>query len=218
VTAVLSLVGYVLVIGVFTGTISVYPALSESGVLLFAHLIAAVNTLALASLLAGVYFIRNGDVRKHRAAMLTAFALILVFLFLYLWKIDGGFERSLVAPAVVKIPYLLMLAVHVLLSIVSVPVVLHAVVLGLSHPTAELPETLHPTVGRIAAAAWGLSLFLGIVTYVILNHAFGWERLGESTLLVLAAVPRVRDSRESGRRVDRSEPEPGDVTRCRDRN
>lgn len=199
VTAALSLVGYVLVIGVFTGTISVYPGLSESEVLLFAHLIAAVNTLALSSLLAGVYFIRTGDVRKHRAAMLTAFALILVFLFLYLWKIDGGFERSLVAPAVVKIPYLVMLAVHVLLSIVSVPVVVHAVVLGLTHSPSELPGTLHPTVGRIAAAAWSLSLLLGIVTYVILNHAFGWERLGEAALLLVAVAPRGRPLARSRR-------------------
>lgn len=175
VTAVLSLVGYVLVVGVFSGAISVYPDLTESQVLLFAHLIAVVNTAALASIVAGVYFIKQGDVRKHRAAMLTAFALILVFLFLYLWKIDGGFERSLVAPAVVKIPYLLMLAVHIVLSIVSVPVVIHAVVLGLSHRPSELSETLHPRVGRIAVAAWGLSLFLGIVTYVILNHTFSWE-------------------------------------------
>lgn len=174
VTALLSLVGYVLVVGVFSGTISVYPELTESQVLLFAHLIALVNTAALASIVAGVYFIRQGEVRKHRAAMLTAFTLILVFLFLYLWKIDGGFERSLVAPAFVKIPYLLMLGVHILLSIVAVPVVVHAVVLGLSHPPAELSETIHPKVGRIAVGAWGLSLFLGIVTYVILNHTFEW--------------------------------------------
>lgn len=187
VTAALSLVGYVLVIGVFSGTIDVYPDLADSQVLLFAHLIAIVNTGALTATVAGVYFIKDGDVRKHRAAMLTAFALIIVFLFLYLWKIDGGFERSLVAPAIVKIPYLIMLAIHILLSIVAVPVVIHAVVLGLTHAPAELSETLHPRVGRIAVAAWGLSLFLGIVTYVILNHTYAWEPREASLLLV--AVP-----------------------------
>lgn len=191
VTAVLSAIGYVLVIGVFSGTISVYPDLTESQVLLFADLIAVVNTAALASILAGVYFVRQGEIRKHRAAMVTAFALILLFLFLYLWKIDGGFERSLIAPAVVKIPYLLMLAVHIVLSIVSVPVVVHAMVLGLSHDPAELSDTLHPKVGKVAAAAWSLSLFLGIVTYVVLNHTFSWEAR-EATLLLLLAVPSLR--------------------------
>lgn len=187
VTAALSLVGYVLVVGVFSGTINVYPGLTESQVLLFADLIAIVNTGALSAILAGVYFIRNGDVRKHRAAMLTAFTLILVFLFLYLWKIDGGFERSLIAPAFVKIPYLLMLAIHILLSVVSVPVVIHAVVLGLTHRPAELADTLHPKVGRIAVAAWSLSLFLGIVTYVILNHTYAWEP--REAALLLVALP-----------------------------
>ena len=174
VTGVVSLVGYVLILGVFSGRISVFPELTESQVLLFAHLIALINTAALVSIVAGVHFIRRGDVRKHRAAMLTAFSLILVFLVLYMWKIDGGFERSLVAPAVVKIPYLVMLAIHILLSIVSVPVVVHAVVLGLSYPTSELSNTIHPKVGRVAVAAWGLSLVLGITTYVILNHTYEW--------------------------------------------
>jgi putative membrane protein len=189
VTGVLTLVGYVLVAGVFSGQIDVYPELNESQVLLFADLIALVNTAALGAIVAGVYFVKQGEIRKHRALMLTAFSLILVFLFLYLWKIDGGFERSLVAPAIVKIPYLLMLAVHIVLSIVAVPVVLHAVVLGLSHPVSELRETIHPKVGRIAVAAWGLSLFLGIVTYVILNHTYSWE-VREAVLLLAVAVPR----------------------------
>jgi putative membrane protein len=67
-----------------------------------------------------------------------------------------------------------MLAVHILLSAVSVPVVVHAVVLGLTHSPAELRETVHARVGRIAVSAWGLSLFLGLVTYVMLNHIYGW--------------------------------------------
>ena len=72
VTAVLSVVGYVLVGGALTGALPLVPELSRSTVNLFSHLIAAINTLALASILAGVYFIRTDQVRKHRAAMLTA--------------------------------------------------------------------------------------------------------------------------------------------------
>jgi putative membrane protein len=29
-------------------------------------------------------------------------------------------------------------------------------------------------VGRIAAGAWSLSLFLGVVTYFLLNHVYSW--------------------------------------------
>ncbi|MFC6836329.1 DUF420 domain-containing protein [Halomarina ordinaria] len=198
VTAVLSVVGYALVIGAFEGLVPIFPPLSEATVILFSDLIAVVNTMALTALLVGWYFIRAGEVRRHRAAMLTAFSLILVFLVLYLWKVGGGFEKSIVIEegqflasyaGIVEPLYLAMLAIHILLSVVAVPVVLYAVVLGLTHTPAELRETAHARVGRVAVTAWSLSLFLGVVTYVMLNHVYSWEVRGE-VLLLLAAPAR----------------------------
>lgn len=174
VTALLSVVGYVLVLGSFAGVIDFWPALDRATVILFADLIAIVNSLALTALLVGYYFIRRGEVRKHRAAMLTAFSLILVFLVLYLWKVGGGFEKSFVGPQLVTYAYLAMLAIHILLSVVAVPVVLYPVVLGLTHTPSELTETAHARIGRIAVASWSLSLFLGVVTYFLLNHVYAW--------------------------------------------
>jgi putative membrane protein len=188
VTAVLSLLGYVLVLGTFGGFLPIYPELSDATVNLFGHLIAVINTVALGSLLLGVWFIRNGDVRKHRAAMLTAFTLILLFLVVYLWKIGGGFEKAILATGLARIAYLLMLIVHIGLSVVAVPVVIHAVVLGLTHTPAELRNTAHARVGRIAVAAWSVSLFLGVVTYILLAHVYGWEPRHAGALL-LCAVP-----------------------------
>jgi len=189
VTAILSVVGYVLVGGALYGFLPLFPPLSDATVNLFSHLIAVINTLALTSLLAGLYFIRRGEVGKHRAAMLTAFSLIVLFLVFYLWKTGGGFEKSIVAPEAVTVVYLLMLAVHILLSVLAVPVVLYAVVLGLTHDVSELPETAHPRVGRIAVAAWSLSLFLGIVTYLLLNHVYAWVPRGHAALLILLVGP-----------------------------
>jgi putative membrane protein len=183
VTAVLSVIGYALVIGAFEGLIPLFPDLSRETVLLFSDAIAVVNSLALTSLLAGAYFIKQGEVRKHRAAMLTAFTLICGFLVLYLWKVGGGFEKSIVIregqflaayAGIVEILYLAMLGIHILLSVVAVPVVLYAVILGLTHSPSELRETSHAKYGRIAAASWSLSLFLGVVTYWMLNHVYAW--------------------------------------------
>jgi len=188
VTAVLSAIGYVLVLGAFT-PYAPFPSISDATVILLGDAIAVVNTLALGSILAGVWFIKHDQIRKHRAAMLSAFAFIMLFLVMYLLKVGGGFEKSINAGGAVYSAYLAMLAVHVLLSAVSVPVVLHAVVLGLTHSPAELRETVHPKVGRIAVAAWSLSLFLGIVTYVMLNHVYGWDPRGHDALLLLAAGP-----------------------------
>jgi putative membrane protein len=199
VTAVLSVLGYLLVGAGFAGALP-FPELTKAQVDLFATAIAVVNTVALAALLAGWRFIRQGDVRRHRAAMLTSFGLILVFLVLYLWKVSGGYTKEFFVPAgaplaafagAIETGYLVMLAIHILLSAVSVPVVLHAVVLGLTHTPAELRNSLHPKVGRIAVAAWSVSLALGVVTYLLLV-AYDSRPLNEGALLVLVAAPGLR--------------------------
>lgn len=188
-TGVISLVGYGLVAGVFAGALP-FPRIGRDTVILLSDLIAVVNSAALVALLAGWRFIRRGDVRRHRAAMLASFGLILLFLVLYLWKVGGGFEKSLVAPAGVKLVYLAMLGVHLVLSVVAVPVVVYAVVLGLTRSPAELRETNHARVGRVAVAAWAVSLALGLCTYVLLNHVYDWVPLHRGAALLLLAIPR----------------------------
>ncbi|WP_332898625.1 DUF420 domain-containing protein [Haladaptatus sp. CMSO5] len=187
-TIVLSVVGYALVIGVFAGTIDIFPQISNETVILLSDMIAVINSAALIALLAGWRFIKRGEIRKHRAAMLTSFALILLFLVVYLLKVGGGFEKAFVGPELVKIAYLIMLAVHILLSVVSVPVVIYAVVLGLTHTPDELRKTNHAKIGRIAVAAWTLSLGLGIVTYLLLNHIYAWGPLHRGALFLLPTL------------------------------
>jgi putative membrane protein len=188
VTAVLSVLGYALVVGAFGGLLPL-PTISRDAVIFLGDAIAVVNSLALTAIVAGVAFIKRGEIRKHRAAMLTAFALIMIFLVLYLVKVGGGFEKAILASGAIYYTYLAMLAVHILLSALAVPVVLHAVVLGLTHTPEELRDTAHARVGRIAVAAWGLSLALGIITYVLLNHVYMWEPRHAALLLVAASRP-----------------------------
>jgi putative membrane protein len=185
VTAVLSVLGYIVVIGSFIGLVPV-PELGRGTVILFGDLIAVINSIALTALIAGWRFIRRGEVQKHKWAMLTSFALILLFLVIYIWKQAGGFTKEFVVSqgqflaefaTLITYTYWGMLAVHILLSIIAVPVVLHAVVLGLTHSPTELGDTIHPRVGKAAVAAWSVSLALGIITYLMLNHIYGWEGL-----------------------------------------
>ncbi len=177
ITAVLTVVGYALVLGALYGLAPDDLTIGESTVNLLSHAIAAINTVATLCLIAGWRFIRKGDVRNHRRAMLSAFGLILVFLVLYLSKTGlGGTKEIALSAGPVYYAYLAMLAIHVILSIVSVPVVLYALLLGLTHSPTELREsTAHRRVGRVAASAWILSLTLGVVTYVLLNHVYGYE-------------------------------------------
>ncbi|WP_254763798.1 DUF420 domain-containing protein [Natrinema marinum] len=175
VTILLSIVGYALVLGTFLLDVPIYPDLTNAQVNLFSHVIAVINTTATVVLTLGWYWIRNGEVEKHRLAMVSGFVLILGFLVVYLLKVGGGGTKEFVGPDLAYYPYLIMLAVHIILSIVSVPVVLYALILGLTHTPAELRRTAHARIGRIAAAAWILSLFLGVVTYVLLNHVYSYE-------------------------------------------
>lgn len=181
VTVALSAVGYALVIGTFLGVLprGVYPDLSVWWVNRLADAIAVINTAALVALVAGWRWIRRGDVDRHRWAMLAAFGLILLFLVLYLSKVGGGGTKEFVGPTVPYYAYLSMLAVHVLLSILAVPLVVYQVVTGLSHTPAELRQLArHRRVGRIAATAWIVSLALGVVTYLLLNHVYSWRFAG----------------------------------------
>ena len=177
----LTVLGYGLVIGTFAGVVPLYPDIGETGVDLLSHAIAIVNTLATVALALGWYWIRGGEIDKHRTAMVVAFALIVLFLLLYLPKVGGGGEKHFVLESAytwvplwswIKPVYLLMLAIHILLSVLAVPLVLYAIVLGLTHTPHELTETRHARIGQLAAAAWILSLVLGVVTYVMLNHLY----------------------------------------------
>lgn len=181
---VLTALGYTLVIGTFAGVVPLYPDIGEAGVDLLSHAIAVVNTIATASLALGWYWIRKENVDRHRNAMVLSFGLIVLFLLLYLPKVGGGGEKHFVlATQYAWVPlwgwiepvYLGMLAIHIVLSVLAVPLVLYAIVLGLTHTPNELTDTRHATVGRIAAGTWILSLSLGVVTYVMLNHLYTAE-------------------------------------------
>ncbi|RAW44944.1 DUF420 domain-containing protein [Halorubrum sp. 48-1-W] len=175
-TVLLTIVGYGAVGGVFLVPEfqALFPELTRGTVDLLAHTIAVVNTVTIVTLSLGWYWIRNDEMRKHAAAMTTSFVLILVFLGMYLPKVAGGGTKYFVGPDPAYYAYLVMLAVHIVLSVVSVPVVLYAILLGLTHTERELRnETPHARVGRIAASAWLLSLVLGVVTYLLLNHVYG---------------------------------------------
>lgn len=176
-TAVLTLVGYGAVAATFAGALPIYPDIGESGVNALGHAIAVVNLAATLCLVAGWRYVKRGEIEAHAKSMTAAFGLILLFLLLYLPKVGGGGEKELAeaAPDLVALAYFAMLAIHILLSALAMPVVVFAFLLGVSHSPAELRDSLHPRIGRIAAASWTLSLVLGVVTYVILNHVYGYE-------------------------------------------
>ena len=175
VTLFLTVVGYGLVIGTFLLDLPIYPDLTNAQVNVLTHAIAVINLATTVLIVLGWYWIRTEQIEKHRVAMIGAFVTILLFLVVYLVRVGGGGDKLFVGPDTVYYAYLIMLAIHIILSIVAVPVVLYALILGLTHTPAELRQTAHARVGQIAAASWLLSLVLGIVTYLMLNHIYSYE-------------------------------------------
>lgn len=172
-TAGLTAIAYALVIGTFYDLIPWYPSLSRETIDLLSHAIAVVNSAAIVVIGLGLYFVKHRKLRRHAVAMGTATVLIVVFLVLYLVKIGGGGQKEIVgAEGAMLAAYLAMLAIHVLLSILAVPLVIFALTLAATVPMNRLGATRHPQVGRLAAITWLVSLVLGVVTYVMLNHMY----------------------------------------------
>lgn len=177
VTTLLTIVGYFLVTAtLYSDWLNfLFPRIGLETVNLLSHSIAVNNALAIGCLALGWYWIRAGEVKKHPVAMIAGFSLIMVFLVLYLLKTGGGGRKEFIGPAWAWWSYIFMLGFHILLSIASVPLVIHTLLLGLTRPLEEVPSTSHRSIGRWAAFAWIISLGLGLVAYVMLNHLYAYD-------------------------------------------
>ena len=177
VTAVLTAVAYAVVLGTFAGVVPGYPELTRGTIDALSHLTAVANLVTVAAISLGWYWIKQRRIREHAGAMSVATLSILAFLVMYLTRIGGGGQKALAGDphTAIELAYLGMLAVHILLSMIAVPLVIFVLVLALSVPPDRLGATRHPQIGRVAAATWLVSLVLGLGAYLILNHIVGAE-------------------------------------------
>ena len=169
-TAVLSVASLALVFGAVLGAVPAGALPHAPGlVAAIPHLNAAISLVAIGTIAVGWRGIRRGAVRRHRAAMLASAALFAAFLLLYLYKVVLEGAAPFPGPeAIYRFVYLPLLAIHILLAVVCVPLLYYVLLIGLTHPVAEIPATRHPRVGRIAAALWLVSFALGVVVYLLL--------------------------------------------------
>jgi putative membrane protein len=169
-TAVLSIVSIALVFAAVRGVIpeTLLPH-APSLVEIIPHLNAAISLVAIGTIVFGVYSIRQGQVRRHRTAMVVSLVLFVTFLALYLYRV--ALEGPTPFPggdAVYQFVYLPVLAIHMLLAIVCIPLLYYVLLLALTRSVEELRGTAHRRVGRIAAPLWVVSFALGFVVYLML--------------------------------------------------
>lgn len=167
--AALTVVSLALVFGAVLRVLPGLPRAPDPVLAAIPHANAAVSVLAVGTIAAGWRWIRRGEVRKHRLAMLTGLGLFGLFLALYLYRVSLEGPTPFPGPAAVKtFVYLPMLAVHILLAIACIPLLYYVALLGLTRPVAAVYETNHRRVGRVAATLWLTSFALGVAVYVML--------------------------------------------------
>lgn len=137
------------------------------------HVNAVISATAIVTILAGVRSIRRGNVDRHRTAMLTSTLLFASFLVFYLYRVSLEGPTTFTGPDWIRqFVYLPVLAIHILLAMVCIPLVYYALLLALTRPVSALPGTPHPRVGRLAAGLWLVSFSLGIVVWLLLHVIF----------------------------------------------
>ncbi len=141
----------------FRGRLRFLPALN-----------AVLNGLSAVSLTAGFVFIRRREIAKHRAAMMTAFVFSLIFLVSYIANHAIHGDTLYPAHNSLRAAYLTLLASHVLLSVVALPIVLITFFLSLSGRFRQ-----HKKLARWTFPLWLYVSVTGVIVYLMLHAAVG---------------------------------------------
>jgi putative membrane protein len=148
--------------------IYVHPA-SDAGSTRYAFLPALnaiLNGLSATALLIGFTFIRARKIAAHRAAMITAFVFSTLFLVSYIAHHALHGDVRYPHDADYRTFYLCLLASHIVLAIVALPMVLVTFFFSL---TKRFPQ--HKKIARWTFPLWLYVSITGVITYVMLHLA-----------------------------------------------
>lgn len=127
---------------------------------------ALLNGLSATSLLIGFVFIRARKIAAHRTAMITAFVFSTLFLVGYILHHALHGDVRYPAHAAFRGPYLGLLASHILLATIALPMVLTTFFFSLSGRFAQ-----HRKIARWTFPLWLYVSVTGVITYVMLRLA-----------------------------------------------
>jgi putative membrane protein len=139
------------------------PALKQRWLFL-PQLNALLNSLSAVALCVGLYCIKRGNRSAHRASMLAAFGFSALFLVSYI--VNHALRGDTPFPGVgtVRTVYLSILASHILLSIIALPLVVTTLLLGLSQRFTQ-----HRRLARITFPIWLYVSVTGVIVFVFLK-------------------------------------------------
>lgn len=124
---------------------------------------AMLNFTTFVLLLASLYFIRRGNRRAHKACNLTAVALSVLFLVVYVTFHYLSPQAHYGGEGPVRYVYFFLLITHIILSAVIVPLVLVTLIRALKGNFAR-----HKKIARITWPLWVYVTLSGVIVYVMM--------------------------------------------------
>lgn len=131
---------------------------------------ATFNLAATLCLLAGFAFIRRGEVRRHRNAMVGALIASSLFLVFYVLRFSLTGTHSFAGSGLARTAYLTILFSHMVLAVLVVPLVLRLLWL-----VGRRRFRAHARLARWTYPIWLYVSVTGIVVYVMLYHVYGYR-------------------------------------------
>ncbi len=125
---------------------------------------ALLNGLCAVILCVGFYFIKHRNVAAHRASMILAFAFSSAFLVSYVTNHALHGDTIFPGHGHVRTLYLSILASHIILSIVALPMVLTTLFFSLTGRFA-----IHRRIARITLPIWLYVSITGVVVFLFLR-------------------------------------------------
>lgn len=140
------------------------PAPDGLDVHVFARINAVLNSLVSLLLIAGLFTARAGKWTTHRAVMLAAMTLSVLFLVSYILHHLFAGDTAFGGQGAIKVLYYVILATHILLAAGSLPFILFTAYRGL---TGRYPE--HRKMARRVWPIWLYVSVSGVVVYMLIS-------------------------------------------------
>lgn len=131
------------------------------------HVIGAINTLTTISLILGLVFIKLKNIRLHQLMMTISFALGGIFLVCYVLYHLTNPANKFTGTGAIRYIYLFILATHIGLSFVVLPLVLRAMYYAVKKQFDH-----HRKIVRFAYPIWLYVSVTGVAVYFMLYHLF----------------------------------------------
>jgi putative membrane protein len=125
---------------------------------------ASLNAMSAIALCVGLYFIKHGNRQAHRTSMLSAFGFSSLFLVSYIVNHALHGDTHFPGTGTIRTIYFSILASHIFLSVVALPLVLTTLFFSLSGRFA-----MHRRIARFTFPIWLYVSITGVIVFALLK-------------------------------------------------